>query len=606
MKDILRIIRLIAPWWRRVAASIAANLVSAIFAVASIAMVIPFLRILFGSERAGEPSGPLQLNRESLSEWFNYGFSTLITTFGEQQALIILCLGVVVAFLLKNIFYYLALWFLAPARAGILRDLRGKLYSHLLILPLSFFSRRKKGDLMARTTSDVQEVEWSILHGFELFFREPVSVIFFLTTLLVISPRLSLFVFILLPLAGVIIGRIGRSLRKRSGKAQALMGQLLSTVEESISGLRIIKAFNAIPYSTHRFRTMNRRYTRLLIAITRRSDLSAPLSEFLGVIILVVILWFGGKMVLSETVNLGPEVFITYLVIFSQMINPAKNLTTAWYQVQKGSASLERIEEILKEQEVITEKQDAIGISELRRGIEFSDVDFSYGEGPVLQQINLDIPRGSVIALVGPSGAGKSTLADLLPRFHDVSGGELLIDGLPIQDYRIDQVRALMGIVSQDTILFNDSVHNNIAFGRLDYSREEVSQAARMANAEEFILQMEQGYDTVIGDRGVKLSGGQRQRLSIARALLRNPPVLILDEATSALDTLSERLVQEAIDRILSERTVLVIAHRLSTIRHADRIIVMERGRIVEQGTHEELLINKGLYHRLHELQSFR
>jgi subfamily B ATP-binding cassette protein MsbA len=320
----------------------------------------------------------------------------------------------------------------------------------------------------------------------------------------------------------------------------------------------------------------------------------------------VVILWFGGKMVLSETVNLGPEVFITYLVIFSQMINPAKNLTTAWYQVQKGSASLERIEEILKEQEVITEKQDAIGISELRRGIEFSDVDFSYGEGPVLQQINLDIPRGSVIALVGPSGAGKSTLADLLPRFHDVSGGELLIDGLPIQDYRIDQVRALMGIVSQDTILFNDSVHNNIAFGRLDYSREEVSQAARMANAEEFILQMEQGYDTVIGDRGVKLSGGQRQRLSIARALLRNPPVLILDEATSALDTLSERLVQEAIDRILSERTVLVIAHRLSTIRHADRIIVMERGRIVEQGTHEELLINEGLYHRLHELQSFR
>ncbi|MBE0642264.1 MAG: ABC transporter ATP-binding protein, partial [Bacteroidales bacterium] len=416
------------------------------------AMVIPFLRILFGAERTGRPASALELNRESLSEWFDYGFSQLIVSFGEQQALIILCLGVVMAFLLKNVFYYLALWFLAPARAGVLRELRGRLYSHLLILPLSFFSRRKKGDLMARTTSDVQEVEWSILHGFELFFREPVSVIFFLTTLLIISPRLSLFVFILLPLAGIIIGRIGRSLRKRSGKAQSLMGQLLSTVEESIAGLRIIKAFNAIPYSIKRFQAMNRSYTRLLIAITRRSDLSAPLSEFLGVIILVVILWFGGRLVLSETVNLGPEVFITYLVIFSQMINPAKNLTTAWYQVQKGSASLDRIEEIMMEQEVITEKPDALEIKELKHGIRFNSVGFSYGDDPILQDVNLEIPKGRVIALVGPSGAGKSTLADLLPRFHDVTGGGLFIDGRPIQDYRIDQVRGLMGIVSQDTI----------------------------------------------------------------------------------------------------------------------------------------------------------
>ncbi|HRZ77337.1 MAG TPA: ABC transporter ATP-binding protein, partial [Bacteroidales bacterium] len=577
MRDIARILRLVLPWWRNVAGNIAANVLSALFSVLSIAMVVPFLRILFGSERVTEAPSALAMNKESISAWFNYSFSQLIFTYGEQATLVLLCAGVVLAFFFKNLFYYLALWFLAPARAGVVRELRAKLYSHLLILPLSFYSRRKKGDLLARTTSDVQEVEWSILQGFELFFREPVSLVFFLVTLWLISLELSLFVFILLPLAGLIIGRIGRSLRRRSGKAQNLMGQLLSTVEESIAGLRIIKAFNAIPYSIGRFKTLNRSYTRLLIGITRRSDLSAPLSEFLGVIILVGILWFGGRMVLSESVDLGPEVFITYLVIFSQMINPAKNLTTAWYQVQKGSASLDRIGEVLAEQEVITEKPGALPIRDLGEGIRFSGLSFSYGDEPVLQDIDLDIGKGQVVALVGPSGAGKSTLADLLPRFHDRSGGQLLIDGRPIEDYRIDEVRALMGIVSQDTILFNDSVHNNIAFGG-SYSREEVSRAARIANAEEFILLMEEGYDTVIGDRGVRLSGGQRQRISIARAVLRNPPLLILDEATSALDTVSERLVQEAIDRILGDRTVVVIAHRLSTIRHADLIVVLEQG----------------------------
>lgn len=603
MKDLRKILKLVLPFWKQALLSIAANLLAAVFAVFSLTMVIPFLRVLFRmdpSPASGEVSG---LSREAISGKFNIIFREIIANHGEQRTLLFLCIAVVIMFLLKNLFQYLGLYFLAPLRTGTIRDLRNRVYSHMLILPLSFYSERRKGDLMARSTTDMQEVEWSIMRGFELFFREPVSLLFFLATLLVISPRLSLFVFILLPFAAVLIGGIARTLRRKSVKSQNMMGDILAMIEESISGLRIIKAFNAIRFSASRFNQLNKAYTRLMISITRRGDLSSPLSEFLGVSILVIILWYGGRMVLNESVLLGPEAFIAYLVIFSQMLTPAKTLTTAYYQVQKGMASLNRISEVLAAEEKITEVRDAIDIATFQQDIVFDGVHFAYNGDSVLNDINLRIRKGQVVAIVGPSGAGKSTLADLLPRFYDPVIGQILFDGNPLKNLKIDSLRALMGIVSQDTILFNDTVINNIAFGSGQFSEEEVREAARIANAEEFILQMEQGYDTHIGDRGNRLSGGQRQRISIARAVLRNPPILILDEATSSLDTASEQLVQDAIERLMEDRTVLIIAHRLSTIRRADLIVVMDQGSIIEMGKHDELMQSRGSYYQLNQVQ---
>ena len=504
------------------------------------------------------------------------------------------------------------MFFLAPVRNGVVNDIRNEMYHKVLILPLSYFSEQRKGDIIARMTSDVQEIQWTIMTSLEMLFREPITIITFLVTLFIINPQLTLFVLILLPVSGYIIGQIGKSLKRTSEKSQKKMGDLLSIIEETIGGLRVIKAFNAIDSLNEKFIEQNSIYTRLMTRLFRKKDLASPLSEYLGALVLVTVLWFGGKIVLSPDSQFDAATFIVYLGIFSQLIPPAKALTTSVYNVQKGAASVERVEHILNAEEVIVEKQDAKPVHKFEREIEFRNVNFTYnqantsnGDTVVLRDIELKVQKGKTIALVGPSGAGKTTLINLLPRFYDVNSGEILLDGTPILDLVISDVRGLMGIVTQESILFNDTVFNNICLGKQDASLEEVKKAAKIANAHEFVMELDQGYETNIGDRGTKLSGGQQQRLSIARAILKNPPILLLDEATSSLDTESERLVQDALEKLMENRTSIVIAHRLSTIKNADEIIVLDKGKIVERGTHSELLKQKGVYKKLHTLQVF-
>jgi subfamily B ATP-binding cassette protein MsbA len=458
---------------------------------------------------------------------------------------------------------------------------------------------------MARITTDVQEVEYSIMNYLEMLVSDPLTILVYIAFMFSVSPQLTLFVLVLLPATGLLIGHIGKSLRRSSKVGQSRMAGMLSTIEETISGLRIIKAFNAINYSDERFKDQNSRFSSLMLSIYRRRDLSSPLSEFLSSVVIVIVLWFGGRLVLGDSAVIQAADFIVYILVFSQIIPPAKTFAQGFYSIQKGIASAERIFEILDAEEVITEKKNAKSISEFKSTIEYRDVHFTYDKEPVLIGINFTVEKGKLIALVGESGGGKSTLADLLPRFYDVVEGSITLDGHDLRDYKINDLRALMGIVTQESILFNDSVFNNIAFGKEDATMDQVVAAAKVANAHEFITQMEHGYKTFIGDRGMNMSGGQRQRLSIARAVLKNPPILILDEATSSLDTESERLVQEALAKIMTNRTSVVIAHRLSTIKHADEIIVIAKGEIVERGTHESLLTKSGVYKRLHELQSF-
>jgi subfamily B ATP-binding cassette protein MsbA len=512
---------------------------------------------------------------------------------------------IIILYFLKNLFRYLAMYFLAVVRNGVVKDLRNDLYLKVLILPLSYFNEKRKGDIIARMTNDVQEVEWSIMSSLEMAFRDPITIIASLVILFVISPSLTIFVLVLLPISGLIIGRIGKSLKRTSDKGQKKMGFILSVIEESISGLRIIKAFNAIDFADKRFRKTNQEYNRLMIRLYRKRDLASPLSEFLSACVVTIVLWYGGKLVFTPGNFLDAATFLIYLGIFSQLMPPAKSITQAFYNIKKGAASIDRIEQVLSEPEVIEEKPEAISKKDFRSDIEYRDVSFSYDTEPVLHQINLTISKSKTIAVVGPSGGGKSTLVDLLPRFYDCIKGQILIDGIDIRDLIISDLRGLMGIVSQETILFNDSVFNNIAFGMDNVSESDVISAAKVANAHEFIEKMPLGYSTNIGDRGAKLSGGQRQRLSIARAVLKNPPILILDEATSALDTESERLVQQALENLMRNRTSIVIAHRLSTIQFADEIIVMQNGRLVERGTHNNLLATNGVYRKLYELQSF-
>ena len=586
-------------------------MLAVLFSLVSFALFIPILEILFEKTRhytippPALPDGMAMLSDTSLlKEHFYYFVSDIISRYGQMQALFYICLLIVFLFFMKNLFRYLAMFFLAPVRNGVVKDLRNDMYMHILILPLSYYSDQRKGDIISRMTSDVQEVEWSVMSSLEMVFREPITILSYIITLFIISPMLTVFVLVLLPVSGLIIGQIGKSLKRTSEKGQKRLGYILSIIEESISGLRIIKAFNAIGRSYSNFDEVNKDYSRLMIRLYRKRDLASPLSEFLGVMVVVAVLWFGGRLVLTDTGSLNAAVFMVYLGIFSQLIPPVKAVTQAYYNIQKGAASVDRIQMVLDAEEVIIEKENALSIEGFEESIEYSNLSFRYETEEVLKNIQLRIEKGKTIALVGASGGGKSTLADLLPRFYDCTGGSLFIDGKDIRDYKIDHIRALMGIVSQETILFNDTVFNNIALGKPGASDEEVIQAARVANAHEFISDLSSGYQTIIGDRGIKLSGGQRQRLSIARAVLKNPPILILDEATSALDTESERLVQDALEKLLRNRTSLIIAHRLSTIQYADEIIVLQKGEIVERGTHARLMEHNGVYRRLCEMQT--
>lgn len=531
--------------------------------------------------------------------------SLIIEAQGAEQMLIMISIAIIVMFFFKNVFRYLAMWILAPLRNGVIRDLRNAIYSKMLILPLSYYSGKKKGDLIARATNDVQDVEWTIMGSLEILFRDTITVIAYMTVLFIISTKLTLVMLIVLPVAGLVIAKIGKTLRRKSLVAQNLNGGMLSLLEETIGGLRIIKAFNAIDYSRKKFFKHNNSYTKVMISVFRRGDLSAPLSEFFGIVVMAIVLWYGGKLILSKDGNMDGPTFIYYVTLFSQVIPAIKSFSSGYYRIQKGTASAQRIWEVIEADEEIVEKSDALAKQSFEDKIEYHNLSFKYEDDAVLKNINLSITKGKTVAIVGASGSGKTTMVNLLPRFYEANEGQLLIDGIDICDMKIKDLRGLMGIVNQESILFNDSIFNNIAFGLDKSSESEVVEAAKVANAHEFIKDLPEGYYTKIGDRGNKLSGGQKQRISIARAVLKNPPIMILDEATSALDTESERLVQDALENLMKNRTSVVIAHRLSTIKNADEIVVVDKGRIAEQGNHQDLIEKDGIYKKLHKLQSF-
>lgn len=605
MKNFKKIIHYIIPYWTRLALNVLFNLLSVIFGLFSLNMVIPFVGLLFRSHHSTYELLPMQLDFDVLINNFYYYMNMLTTQYGEMASLIFISVIVVITSLLKNGFRYLALYHLAPVRNGVVKDIRNDIYQKTLDLPLAYYSQGRKGDIISRMTNDVHQIEIGIVQSLSIAFRDPITVIVYMAWLMLMSPTLTLFVLVLLPIAGFVIGRIARTLKPTALKGQSKLGMILSVMEETLSGLRVVKAFNAEDKMRKRFHSLNNLYTRIMNKLYRRQDLASPVSEFLGTTVVIFILVFGGSMVISGDATLPPEAFIGYLGIFSQIIQPSKNFSKAWYNIQKGMASAERIDQVLKAEVSIRDTMDAKTKSSFSQDIVFDKVFFRYEDAYVLKDINLHIQKGQKVALVGQSGAGKSTLVDLIPRLYDVEEGEVRIDGIPIRDIRIKDLRQLMGNVNQDPILFNDTFYNNIAFGATDSTEEEVVRAARIANAHDFIMESPLGYHTNVGDRGGKLSGGQRQRISIARAVLKNPPILILDEATSSLDTESEKLVQEALLNVMQNRTSIVIAHRLSTIIHADLICVMHEGRIVETGTHQELLEKDGIYKKLHSLQMF-
>lgn len=546
---------------------------------------------------------------DDLITYINYQISNIIVSNGSKGpvlALALICIIVVLSVLLKNLFLYFSFYVLAPIKNSIMTRLREELYDKLLQLPIGFFTEQRKGDVMSRMTNDIGELEGSVVGTMEGFIKDPLNIIIILGTLIFISPQLSLFLFIFLPLTGLLIGRISRALKKHSNTAAIMLGEALSVLDETLGGLRVIKAFNAEKLLQTKFNTTNNDLYHLRNRMQFRRDLASPLSEFLGVMVLCGILWFGGRLVLGGQSGLKAEAFIMYVSIFTQIINPAKALSSSFYNMQKGSAAIARIEEILNAPVKVDENVHGLKLAAFTDCIEFKNVSFSYDDKVILKNISLKIEKGKTIALVGSSGAGKSTMADLIPRFHDVTAGEILIDGVNIKDYSLFSVRKQMGIVTQEPILFNDTIAANIALGMENATAEQIESAAKIANAHNYIQQKEAGYKTNIGDRGGKLSGGERQRLTIARAVLKNPPILILDEATSSLDTESERLVQDAINNMMQNRTSIVIAHRLSTIRHANEIIVMQKGEIAERGTHSELLARGGIYKRLVDMQEVK
>ena len=542
----------------------------------------------------------------SVLDYIKYILGILIREHDKVYALGAICVIIIFSIFFKNLFLYLSLRILGPMRNRVLNRLRSDLFAKILDLPLGFFTEQRKGDLISRMSNDINEIEWSVISTLEGVFREPLTILVILFTLVFLSPPLSIFLFVLLPLTGFIIGRVSRSLKKQSNIAQEQLGILMSILDETLGGLRVIKAFNAEKFLKNKFFQTNNYLNQVKNKIIFRRDMASPMSEVLGVIVLCCILFFGGQLILGHKFALQPEGFIAYIAIFTQIINPAKSLSTAFYNAQRGTAAIKRIEEILHADIVIKEPANPTPFKEFKKNIEFKDVSFSYEDAEVLHHIDLNIEKGKTIALVGSSGAGKSTLADLIPRFHDVSEGGLYVDAVNIKNYSLHSLREQMSIVTQEPVLFNDTIAANIALGTPDASMEEIEKAARVANAHQFIIQKENGYQTNIGDRGSKLSGGERQRVTIARAVLKNPPILILDEATSSLDTESERLVQDAINNMMQNRTCVVIAHRLSTIRHADEIIVLQHGAIVERGTHEELVSKNGFYKKLVDMQEIK
>lgn len=605
MISIKLLLKYFAPYKWSAFRNVFYNILSAVFALISFTLVMPFLNILFDRIEPVVYPGEFQLNATYFGSFFKYYLSMFVDKHGQEGALLLVVIIVVVASLFKNGFIFLANNSMAFIRASTVRDLRRKLYLKILKLPLSFFTDARKGDILTRISNDVQEVEISVMASLTMLIRDPMYILIFAIYLFVSSFELTLFALALLPVSGWVIGKISRTLRSSSYLGQQHLGGLLSVVEETLSGLRIIKGFNAEKKMEMQFAESNERYAKVFKRVIRKTYLALPISEFLSTIVVMVLMYVGGKLTLNGIGNMTPDKLIAFVIIFSQVIPPAKSITTAYFNIQKGMASIDRIDQILDVDEKINEKVTALPISNFNDSIEFKGVWYAYNNEPVLKNINLKIKKGQTIAIVGKSGAGKSTLADLLPRFMDVDQGAILIDGMDIRDLKVKDIRNLLGIVSQNPILFNTSFKENIAFGTDIVDIEEVRKAAMIANAHDFIMETDLGYESNVGESGNKLSGGQRQRVSIARAILANPPVLILDEATSALDTESERLVQDAILRLMKNRTSIVIAHRLSTIQNADVIVVMDEGSIVETGTHETLMRNStGYYRKLHSFQT--
>lgn len=604
MKTFFQIIKqYIYPYKGYVVLNLLFNLLGVVFSLLSLILIGPFLGVLFGETAVVSEPASLEFTRQSIQQNFNYVLSQMVEKQGAHTALILVSLIAVLLFFLKTANIYFANYFMAPIRNGVVRDLRNQIYSKIIELPLSYYSREKKGDIMSRLTQDVQEVEWSVMASLEKFFRDPINILIFLTGMFIMSPSLTVIVLVVLPVAAFLIGSVGKNLRKISSRSQKQMGLLMSMVEETLSGLRIIKAFNAQKQSEKSFQKENQVFTRTMNSITRHRDLASPLSEFLGSLVVVGLMAFGGNLVLQGQGGLSAGAFISYIAIFSQLLIPAKSVSTAYYHLNKGLASIDRINQVLQSKNPMKEESEPVEITSFQDKIELKNVSFSYENALVINDISLTIKKGETVAFVGQSGSGKSTIVDLMARFYDVVDGEILVDGKDIRKLSTQGLRNLMGIVPQDPILFNDTIISNIAFGSVpDHAQAE--SAAKVAHAWEFISQMEEGLESHLGDRGSTLSGGQRQRICLARAIYRNPPILILDEATSSLDSESENYVQSSIQDLMKNRTIIIIAHRLSTIQNADQIYVIKEGKIAEQGTHTELLNLAGEYRYLFELQN--